>query len=95
MKTVLTGSSGRQGVRITNMERLAPGFAEPSVDVGAAFPTVPADFTDKITLVLALDHRAFMDWRNRQQGPRSRFRYVSRGLRICTGIARAVSRLSN
>lgn len=63
MKTVVTRPSAHVAQQITNMEKLAPGFAEPFIDF-----TGLRDEPDKTTLVLARDHRAFTEWR----------RYVSR-----------------
>jgi hypothetical protein len=54
MRTVVTDARVGQhpaAQRITNMERLAPGFAEPSTDSA-----------DKITLVLTRDQRAFSEY---------------------------------
>ena len=90
MKTVIK-SAAHVAQQITNMERLAPGFAEPFID----FTELRKDEPDKITLVLARDYRAFKDWCNGQQGLGVASGMCRGALRISASIARAVSRLSN
>jgi hypothetical protein len=60
--------------QITNMERLAPGFTEPSTEPS----TETSD--DRVTLVLARSFRAFTDYRRERAraGPLNRLRYVTK-----------------
>jgi hypothetical protein len=85
MKTVVAHSaewSGAKAQRITNMEKLAPGFA-------SLVETRPEP-ADMVTLVLAPNQRIFKDWHRQQQrqvgGPLPRVRRVT-GVRDLQGYA--------
>jgi hypothetical protein len=62
--------AGRQ--RVTNMEKLAPGFADPP-----STGPYSGDGEDKVTLVLARDFHAFTEWRQGRSVPLNRLRYVT------------------
>lgn len=85
MKTVVTHSAPQgppKAQRITNMERLAPGFAEAVVEWSEE-----ERLADKITLVLARDQGAFSDYcRTRQVQAGHRVRRIM-GVRDLQGYA--------
>jgi hypothetical protein len=73
MKTAVTLTYLDSRQRITNMEKLAPGFAELTEAELSLIRS--AATSDKIVLVLAPDQRTFSDWCRQQQahaGPRLR-----------------------
>ena len=96
MRTTVTHSATAgppKAQRITNMEKLAPGFAEPPAELTEAELLLirsAATTSDKITLVLSRDQRAFKDWRRQQLYPNltplSRVRRVT-GTRDLQGYA--------
>jgi hypothetical protein len=95
MMKALIKDVGLRRQQITNMERLAPGFAEPAAETGlaswAALGFEGVDPAAPVTLVLARNHRAFTDWFDgvcsRDGVPKHLVRYVAgvqdlRGIRL-------------